>query len=217
MKNSEQPNDIATEPYQGPGSFVAGAGYVYLSHWIAAFAGAVAFGAVGVLFSGKTIAFKEMLSEFGLRHRDSANWFKKAAGTVADFVPRMADKAAEKFLGATKRMGGNRLNTSSVSDDTKTAGLFSAGIGSITGFLGSTFWGFAKGHKEGNRGKHQFERAQHEIKNLRELNADLERINNDLHKKYIEAATEKPGKTALNSAQHDGMLQAEKVATPEIA
>lgn len=47
------------------------------------------------------------------------------------------------------------------------------------------------GSINGNPGKQQFTRAQREIAHLREVNSDLERVNDSLHEKYVAAASQR--------------------------
>ena len=63
------------------------------------------------------------------------------------------------------------------------------GAAGAAGYIGG--WGKAivLGTAHGNKGKHQFERAKAEIKDLRERNDDLEIINDKLHADYQSAAT----------------------------
>lgn len=124
------------------------------------------------------------------------------------------------------------------------AAFMGGGIGGAIGYVVSSIWGIAKGSHEGNRGKRQFERAKSEIKHLRETNQDLEKINDQLHAKYVEASTKlddvktanesnlsmgsdaasiaegvtaKPA-TTLNAANHQGMLaKTPELAVPEMA
>lgn len=200
-------NDIATEKYQGPSALVAGAGYVYIFHWVAAFAGAAALAAIGLLAPGRVNAFKEACVDFGAKHKDATGLLKRITGNIAYYIPKSADWAAEKMMGAANRVGGARLGKAA-SEDTKSAALFTGGIGFIAGFLGSYVWGFAKGHKQSNAGKTQFIRAQEEIKELRDRNDDLNRINDDLHEKYVKA------KQRWNDAAEANQENSESKAEP---
>lgn len=65
-------------------------------------------------------------------------------------------------------------------------------VGGLAGVVGyATGWSKALllGSVHGNKGRHQFERAKEQIKNLQEDNADLNKINDDLHARYVRAAT----------------------------
>jgi hypothetical protein len=184
-------NDILAERYKGPGPVVAGAGYIYISHLASTIAGAIALGALGALASGKALAIKEAFTKFGTTHADSPNSFKKAAAWFVGGIPKLADYSATKLTGTAKKISGNRIGHVNEANTKTAAFMFAGGIGAVSGWIGSTIWGGLKGGHEGNVGKRQFNRAKAEIKDLRERNDDLEKINDELHAKYVAAATQK--------------------------
>jgi hypothetical protein len=63
------------------------------------------------------------------------------------------------------------------------------GAAGVLGYIGGWVKALFQGAKHGNKGKHQFERAQGEIKHLRDENSDLKRINEEIRTKYVEAAS----------------------------
>lgn len=71
---------------------------------------------------------------------------------------------------------GKRFNAAlyEATDRYKTA-VAIGGVAGASGYVGGWLQALVKGSKHGNAGKHQFERAQAEIKDLRERNAELGR------------------------------------------
>lgn len=79
-----------------------------------------------------------------------------------------------------------------------------AGPAGAAGFLGGWVRALFHGAAHGNPGKHQFERAQREIKHLREVNEDLEKINDRLHEEVIDEATKIKDSAPDAPKPHDG-------------
>jgi hypothetical protein len=185
MKDSQTDtaNDIATEKYQGPGSLITGAGYTYASHLISMIAGGLGFGAFGYVADEKVSKVQGAFENFATKHMDNGSFLLRWPAKVAAFIPNMAKKLTESMPGAKRMLENPRVleRTSSV--------VFATGIGVAAGWVLSTVWGIFKGHQHGNKGKHQFERAQGEIKHLRDENSDLKRINEEIRTKYVEAAS----------------------------
>ncbi len=181
-------DDIASEPYKGPGRVVTSAGYIYLSHILATIAGFVGFaiaGAVAHTQTNKVKQWAEMLSD----SRAESSGIKKGFASAIAFISKIAETASHKVFSGLKALGGERFKGKSIGEEKMSAALFAGGAGAIAGWVGSTIWGVVKGSNEGNRGKRQFERAKVEIKDLRERNDDLEKINDKLHEEVVEAST----------------------------
>lgn len=201
--NIDSDNDIVEEPYKGTSPVVASAGYVYITHWIGIIIGAATLGILGMVASNKTIAIKDAFTQFGKTHANSANSLNKSAAWLVGGIPKMADYFATKFVAAIEKLGGKNIAKVDTTSQKTAAVMFAGGLGAAFGWVGSTIWGIVKGGHEGNTGKRQFERAKAEIKELRERNDDLGKINEDLHKKYVEAAT------------HLDTMEAQPAAAPE--
>ncbi|MBX9726568.1 MAG: hypothetical protein K2X09_04815 [Rickettsiales bacterium] len=176
-------DDIAEERYKGPGPVVASAGYIYISHLAATVVGALALGTLGYFASSKTVAVKEAFTRMGEKYGSSNNWLVKAPASVIGAIPKFSEWMVAHIPGA------NKISGHSAFEDKQTAVVFASGIGAAVGWVGSTIWGLLKGGHEGNVGKRQHDRLVAEVKNLRETNDDLEKINDDLHAKYVEAST----------------------------
>lgn len=183
--------DILDEPYKGPGAIAASAGYVSLYHWVAMVVGFVGLGALGMLAPKQTNAIKDAFIEFSEANKVSSNWLKKAPAHMAGWVTHSADYIAHKVVGLGRNVVRGGVQTKPMSEQNLSAFMFAGGIGGVAGWIGSTVIGIIQGGHEGSTGKRQFNRAKAEIKELRERNEDLEKINDELHKKYVEAATRK--------------------------
>lgn len=230
---ADKQSDITAEHYEGPGAVIASAGYMYVSHGIAAVLGFFALGAVGYAASNKTVALKEAFKSFGERHADSPNILKNSTAWVARSIPRAANFVAKKVTAGTYRIFGERFADKSISEEAATATMFAGGIGAAAGWIGSSIWGILKGSHEGHKGKHQFERAKREITELREKNDTLESESHQLKKqlKAKEIARDLrisednpnveppqiPSRENLHQAQHEGMLAQERTAAPELS
>jgi hypothetical protein len=182
---TDSKTDIADEPYKGPGPFVVSAGYVYITHLISTIAGAVALGAVGYFAATKTVAVKDAFTRIGNEYGSSTNWLKKVPGSIIGFVPKFSEWMVSHIPGAKRISGHTAL------EEKNTAVVFAAGIGAFSGWLASTVWGIAKGGHQSNQGKQQHNQLVAALKNERERNDDLEKINDELHAKYVAAATQK--------------------------
>lgn len=231
--NTEPTTDITEEPYRGPGSVVASAGYMYLSHAISAIAGFVAVGALGALTASRTVGFKRAFEQYGINHAGSDSAVMRFVARIAQTIPKAADAVAIKVTALGKRLGGNKIVNKPMAEDTTTAFMFAGGLGAASGWIGSSVWGIAKGHHDGNRGKQQFELAKQEIRNLRETNDNLEKINNEIREKYVEAATRfkdaedakdigvtlpnRPDTRTSGSISHHGTMQSAPKLTAEKA
>lgn len=163
MKNSEQPNDIATEPYQGPGKTVTSAGYLYISHGLSVVGGFLALGAIGALAHTQTAAIKQWAQKMSAAQAD-AGVITKGFAKLIGVASSIAESAAHKVFSGLKKLAGSRFQGKSLGEERAAAGLFAGGFGAITGYVGSTLWGIVKGIHEGDKGKHQFERAQQKSK-----------------------------------------------------
>ncbi len=204
--------DIATEKYKGPGKVITSAGYMYISHAAAMIVGLLGLGAMGAIFHTRTNAIKQWAESLSTSHADS-NGIKKAAASTIAWVSNMAEKAAHKIIGVGKKLAGKRLNGKTLGEEKTAAFLFSGGFGAIFGYAGSSIWGILKGAHEGDRGKRQFERAQEEIKHLREVNEDLEKINDRMHQEVVDEATK--FKDAAPDQQEQKAHAAHTSHTPE--
>jgi hypothetical protein len=189
--DSKENGDILDEPYKGPGAIAAAAGYVSLYHWVAMVVGFVGFGALGMLAAKPTNAIKEAFTEFSVANKSNNNWLKKAPAHMAGWVTRSADYIAHKVVGLGKNVVRGGVQTKPMSEQKLSAFMFAGGVGGAAGWIGSSVWGVIQGGHEGNSGKRQFNRAKAEIKELRERNQDLEKINEALEKKHGDARTEK--------------------------
>lgn len=214
LRNSR--DDIANEPYNGPGKLITSAGYMYVSHALSMIAGFIGLGAMGAIAHGKTNAIKQWAENLSNTRSESVG-VKKAAATAVAFVSENAEKLAHKIISGMKRVAGKRANGRGIGEERTAAFLFAGGFGAITGYIASSVWGLVKGSHEGEKGRRQFERAQAEIMNQREINGDLEKINDDLHRRFVEsqtrdsadaapvASSDKPG-TIASAAKHEGVL-----------
>lgn len=205
MKKShpQEHGDILNEPYKGPGAIAASAGYVSLYHWVAMVVGFVGFGAIGMLAPKPTNAMKEAFTEFSLANKTSESWLKKAPAHMAGWVTRSADYIAHKVVGLGKNVVRGGVQTKPMSEQKLSAFMFAGGVGGAAAWIGSSVWGVIQGGHEGTSGKRQFNRAKAEIKELRERNEDLEKINDELHKKYVDAATQKDETPASQTMDSD--------------
>lgn len=191
-------DDIAEERYKGPGPVVASAGYIYISHLAATVAGAFALGTLGYFASSKTVAVKEAFTRMGEKYGSSSNWLVKAPATIIGAIPKFSEWMVAHIPGAERISGHSALESK------QTAVVFASGIGAAAGWVSSTIWGLLKGGHEGNVGKRQHDKLVSEIKSLRETNDDLEKINDELHQKYVEAST-----------TLDDMRRTQKRSTPD--
>jgi len=189
--------DIATEKYRGPGIGITSAGYMYVSHLIAMIGGFLGFTALGMLMHQRTNAIKSWAENLTKAGKE-IGVIKRGFAWIVGGVSNIAEGLSEKLFGSIKGFAnsslgksliGDRLNGKSIGEERVAAGLFAGGFGAVLGYAGSTVWGVLKGHKHGNKGKRQFERAQEEIKHLREVNDDLEQINDRLHAEIRKTAT----------------------------
>ncbi|MES2985409.1 MAG: hypothetical protein V4735_09505 [Pseudomonadota bacterium] len=213
--HSNQPGDIANEPYNGPGRAITSAGYMYVSHALAIVGGFIALGAVGAIASSQTHALKQWAEKLSRSPTEHNGFITQGFAHTVGFVSRGAEHLAEKVFGWGKKLLGTRLESRSIGEEKTAAALFAGGFGAVFGYIGSTFWGIAKGHKEGDKGKRQFERAKTEIRTLRAINTDLEKINDTLRSKYVEAATSLNDLRTTKQAQ-DGTLQVASDTPPAI-
>jgi hypothetical protein len=218
-KGNQTPElDVSDESYKGSGRVVTSAGYLYISHMASTLAGMAAVGAAAYIFHGKVNSLVDKLhtvAEKSGRVRKGVIRFivgdrrgshelnsvikdlegiseahhKKLRDIVANEELSFFQHKAVKFSNwiSKSELGGRIIEAQS--DSRMEATFIGASLGAITGWISSTIWSLYKGHQEGGKGKHQFLRAKKQIKNLQEDNADLEKINDDLHAKYVKAAT----------------------------
>jgi hypothetical protein len=178
---TDSESDIVNEKYQGPNAAVASAGYMMMSHLAASIVSAIGLGAVGYFAANKTMAVKNAFTRIGETHGQSSNWLIKVPSKVIGWIPKLSEWMVKHLP------GGKKISGHAAFAEKETAVAFAGGIGAIAGWIGSTFWGISKGTHEGIRGKRQFDRAKEEILRLREANQDLEKINDNLREKYVEA------------------------------
>jgi hypothetical protein len=218
---------------------------VYLSHLLALIGGFVGFAVAGAIAHTQTNKVKQWAEALSDSRAESSG-IKKGIATVVAFISKLAEGASHKVFDGLKKLSGDRFQGKSIGEAKTSAALFAGGIGAVVGWVGSTIWGILKGSHEGNAGKRQFERAKTEIKHLREVNDDLEKINDKLHAEIVENATKfkdlaaqqeqeslrvAPDHTPMvtgqasadapsahiQAAQHQGMLQAAHAAQPQMA
>jgi hypothetical protein len=211
-------NDIATEKYQGPGKAVASAGYAYISHAAAVITGVLVAGTAAYFahrpIHGWIVGLRKYATEAGgFREKAITALFGAKPGShplhevidglkelnpeskaslvnlVAKEEHGLFESVASKVTGKISKSKRGAAFMESQSEDRLSAVLIGGGIGGILGYIGSTVWAVIKGSHEGNRGKHQFEQKQREIKHLRDENSDLKRINEEIRTKYVEAAS----------------------------
>lgn len=177
--------DITREPYQGSGPVVASAGYMYISHGMAMLASALGMGTAGYYAHARVEKVEQAFQAFAARHGESGNILMRGTAKLAEFLPKLATKIVESLPGAERMLTNPKVKARASSV------IFAGGLGAASAWIGSTVWGVLKGSHEGNLGKRQFERAVTEIKHLRETNDDLEKINDELHRRYVEASTQR--------------------------
>ncbi|MDX2095147.1 MAG: hypothetical protein SFW64_04330 [Alphaproteobacteria bacterium] len=180
-------NDILEEPYKGPGPVVASAGYMSIGHIVTMLLGGIAAGIVGYFTSHKTVALEKSFLRIAEEYKAGPGKLKQIAGDLVSAIPKLSEWAVSHIPWTEK------LSNSALLKERWQAITFAGGLGAATAFAGSTVWGLLKGGHESASGRHQFERAQSEIRYLREMNGDLERINDGLREKYVKAATSLPG------------------------
>ena len=216
-KQSSPDIDVTDESYRGTSRVVASAGYIYLSHLGATLGGMLALGTAAYVAHGKVNNLVKGLHDFaekGGRIRKGAIRFivgdRPGSHELSNVVKEMTcitpeqkkelaqlvsneelsffqHKASELTDWLSKRKIGGFIEKQST--ERMQATFIGASLGAISGWLTSTIWSIHKGTHEGNKGKHQFIRAKEQIKNLQEDNADLNKINDELHAKYVKAAT----------------------------
>jgi hypothetical protein len=182
---------------------LAAVSHTHVNRWVERFReGAQRWGGfgqrtVGFLFGVKpgTHSLNEVLSKTGsisttsqkklkeLVAREENGMFHNMALGITNEISKVTsafskEKKAENFL-------------ANQNDDAVTAGFIGGGIGALGGWLGSTIWGIAKGGHQSNQGKKQHNQLVAALKNERERNDDLEKINDELHAKYVAASSQK--------------------------
>lgn len=175
--------DITNEPYKGPSASIASLGYGFVDFKLATVASLVA-GVVAAFFVpkqvNKTLA---MISEETKILEKNPNILKKSAG----FVLRQWDKAGDWFVEhfPFRNIISNGVNSKYISfkglgdegwkSGSKIAGMIMTPLFFVTGFTG-----VARGVHSANMGRNQFERAKHEIKDLRAENMALRTKNAEI-------------------------------------
>lgn len=199
-------DDIAEEPYKGPSIAVAAAGEGFLRHFAWAVVGIVVGGVASSLAYNKVGAVKEAFQEFHGANREHAFFLKRWAAKAAGLVVTIAH-------GLTGHIPGHQHIVKHIPEKRLEATLFGGGLLGAIGYASGWISALFTGTVHSNAGKRQFERAKAEIKDLRERNDDLEKINDELHAKYVEAATrseqeELPGSASKPTAGPVPMEQA---------
>lgn len=212
-------SDILKERYKGTSSGVAIAGYAYLSHLGSMIAGLIV-GGVAAYFAHRQVngavdkirswsksdkGFLNVLNRsiFGHTHPTELDALKnlKVDG-ISSTVTQKLDELIQRDKGGffQNRAAGfvkfvskkEKVATffDNLQPEKLSAGFMGGGFGVVFGWVASTAWAFFKGGHEGSAGKKQFKRAQAEIEELRDMNDDLNQINDELHAKYREASTQ---------------------------
>ena len=115
------------------------------------------------------------------------NWFISHVPGSIPFI----GKGIKKFLHAATETvaieGGQTVTT--IKNPRFTNALTFGGAVGLGGYISGWLVALVTGVQHGNRGKRQFQRAQEQINDLKNSNADLNKINEDLHQKYVKAST----------------------------
>ncbi len=166
MKEPHTPatSDIATEPYKGTGVAVAAAGASFISHWVLAAVGLV--GGAAASFAG----YKQVNRlEEGLRSFHK-NYSGPEHGTGMKFLATLADWTTRGSRFVVEETPGMKtlIKKMNVSEKRMEAMVFGGGLLGAFGFFVAP-WAFAvRGGQQAHQGQLQFQRAQEEIRHLRE-------------------------------------------------
>lgn len=197
--------DITLEPYKGPSATIASLGYGFVDFKLATIASLFA-GVVSAFFvprqANKTLA---MISEETKLLSKSPNLIKKTAGLAMQQWNNAGDWFVEHFPFrniisngvSNKYFAFKGLGDEGWKSGSKIAGMIMTPLFFITGFTG-----IARGVQSANMGRSQFERAKHEIKDLRVENDALRKKNAEIIAQ--DAAEDNAQNAAKNSPNMTG-------------
>ena len=163
-------DDIAAQPYKGPGPSAAGIGAATIAHWPVMIAGLLLGGITAYKFhEPSTKLFKHARS--GIEALQTSRYeLKRIGGDVLNWILNSGQGFAESVtnISFVKHALGKMKEVERVKVGIE-GGVFAAIIGSTTGL----FLGGASGVKSSFRGRHQFDDAKKEIIALRTSNDEL--------------------------------------------
>lgn len=210
--------DITNEPYKGPSAAIASLGYGFVDFKLATAASLVA-GVVAAFFVpkqvNKTLA---MISEETKILSKNPNILKKSAG----YIMGQWDKAGEWFVEhfPFRNIISNGIDNKYISfkglgdegwkSGSKIAGMIMTPLFFITGFTG-----IARGVHSANMGRGQFERAKHEIKDLRAENMALRTKNAEIIAQDVAEDNAQNSKDAAQKTMAAPVEQGTKIGAPD--
>lgn len=164
--DSETPNDIAEQAYQGPGAMVTSIGMGTID-WHVAWAASLILGVGAAMAAPKQLNhFFHNAQTASTRWRENGNLLQKAGGWTLHGWLQAGKWSNDHLPGREwleKQLGGERWKAASMS----------GGIMTVLAFAGSLFTGTERGIRSANAGKAQLTEAQNEIKRLRKQITDL--------------------------------------------
>jgi hypothetical protein len=158
------PADIAQEPYAGTSVTVAAAGASFISHWVLAAVG-VGVGAVGSYLGYKQVnRLEEGLRNFHQRYSGAEHGVvMRLMATLANWTTRGSRFVVEETPGMKTLI--KKMN---VSEKRMEAVVFGSGLLGAFGFFIAPLAFAVRGGTQAHQGKLQFQRAQEEIRRLRQ-------------------------------------------------
>lgn len=143
-----------------------------------------------LLFGDKEMA-NELRNVVNLTDTRKIDWLKNSAMAKEHGFGYFFISHAVGIIPGLGRITKNHMRIAAESSENigKVNALTFGGAFGAVGYVSGWIAALVTGAQHGNSGKHQFIRAKKQIKNLQEDNADLNKINNELHEKYVKAAT----------------------------
>ena len=163
--------------------------------------------------SKTTAKTEEWFSNLAMnKEQGFGNWF---VSHTFGIIPGVGKHVKKALRNATETEIGGVFKAN---DSKLTNALTFGGTVGFAGYVAGWAKALITGAQHGNQGKRQFERAQEQINSLKEDNADLNKINDDLHEKYVKASTRLDTiQAAQDNAARDAAERSEAPLTKELA
>ena len=174
-------NDIATEPYKGPGMIVTGVGEGAIAHYGTMLGGLIGGGALSGIFYKQVDWVEQRFRNFASDSAKDANIVKRWSANIAGWVQKTADTLASHM---PKKL------LEKVPQDRMRAVIFGGGILGFLGFFVAPVYFLFTGAKHANDGRQQFERAKDEILTTR---AERDALRDKFVQSQVELETLKAG------------------------
>lgn len=159
--------DIAEQTYQGPGPVITSLGYGVIDYKIASVASAALGAAIALIYPKQTEHAFEQFARSSKQWHESTNVAKRVTGRLGITLDNLGHWFENNVPFKTKLQSLFEKSPEKWKPVSRLTGLFA-----MVGFFATFFTAAGRGIASANRGKHQFEAAQAEIRTLRKQLAE---------------------------------------------